>query len=735
MYVQHRFRLDHRTHDYLQSLRAPFGYNGFGELTYYRTYSRIMREGGQEAWADTVVRVTEGTFSVRKDFYLKNRIPWEEAYWQEFAKGFSTSMFLMKWMPPGRGLWAMGSDFVYERGSMALYNCALTELRAGENFVDDIAWLMDSLMLGCGVGFVPLEDDFKLQEPARGTYDFRIPDSREGWIDIVARTLRAFVMGEQLPYGIYDDVRPAGMAIKGFGGMSSGPEPLKELVTHIVNESNAFLRGERHIVEYKTNISNMVGCCVVAGNVRRSAEIACGSVRDQVFMNLKQYNNPRYAYRAAFGWMSNNSAIFESDEDFDMLGEVAQRVLLNGEPGVINRKNLKHGRIGKTDGLRVDRAIGFNPCGEIPLEHRELCNLSETLPTMCDGPDDWLKACEYATFYCTTVSLLPTHQPATNKVIARNRRIGVGIIDYTGWKHVNGVHKVTKWLRAGYSVVRETARQLCAEAGVPEPVRHTCMKPGGTVPKLPGKTSGCGHPTFKHTIRRIRIAQNSPAHAVLVSHNIPYEKDFYSANTDVFEFPIIQGPAKPAEQVSLWEQANNLVLLQREWADNAVSNTLYFRPKWKLTEYATAWDGDDCNSLVDQHVGYTTRCRMTHDRKTDYVVNKQLMVVVRYDDTPGGEAESLALIVEANIYEYDPQHEEDAIEAVLSSITPLCKSISLLPHTSKGVYKQMPEEGISESEYEERLARIRLPIDWSEFSGSDGIDERYCQGQTCEIKM
>ncbi len=114
---------------------------------------------------------------------------------------------------------------------------------------------------------------------------------------------------------------------------------------------------------------------------------------------------------------------------------------------------------------------------EIPLEHREVCNLAETFPTMCERTEEWYNACKFAAFYCTTVSLLPTHQPSTNRVVARNRRIGVGIVDYTGWKHENGVHKVTRYMRTGYKAIRKTAKWSNQEAGIPLPIRHTTMKP------------------------------------------------------------------------------------------------------------------------------------------------------------------------------------------------------------------------------------------------------------------
>ncbi len=717
MYVVHRYEVPQSVQDKLRSLTPKFGYNGFGEILFYRTYSRKTKEGKQETWADLVIRVTSGCFSIRKDFYIKNNIPWDEEYWNNYAADFALSMFHMQWLPPGRGCWAMGTDFVYERGAMSLYNCAYTDLRSGIHFTEDAGWLMDSLMNGVGVGFAPLATGFNKYNP-KGKYDFIIPDTREGWVDSVKALLRAYMVPNQkLPVMVYDRVRPAGFPIKGFGGIASGPEPLKRLHEELIAQFDT----KTEEIIFKTNVANLIGCCVVAGNVRRSAEIACGSVRDKLFLDLKNYK--RFPEREAFGWMSNNSCILENEKDFDQLGEIARRVLVNGEPGAINKKNLPFARIGKSmKGLRFDHAIGFNPCGEIPLEHREVCNLAETFPTVCETEDDWYKSCGHAAFYCSTVSLLPTHQPETNKVVGRNRRIGVGIVDFTGWKHVHGVHKVTRFLRNGYNVVRETNRWANGEAGVPEAIRVTTVKPGGTIPKLPGRTSGLGHPTFHHTIRRVRVQENSPIDRCLRDANVPFEKDYYSQNTIVFEYPILQGPAKPAEEVTLWEQASNLVLLQREWSDNAVSNTLYFKPKWRLAQVLNSRDVY-CERELQLMIG-TARLETILKNLTDfYEIENHLRVEFEYHDDGS---------FDAKVYDFDPKHEENDVEPVLSSIIPIVKSVSLLPHTAQGVYKQMPEEGISKSEYESRLAQLK-PIDWSKFSGSDGEDERYCTGDACEL--
>jgi hypothetical protein len=319
--------------------------------------------------------------------------------------------------------------------------------------------------------------------------------------------------------------------------------------------------------------------------------------------------------------------------------------------------------------------------------------------------------------YCSTVSLLPTHQPSTNKVVARNRRIGVGIIDYTGWIYERGVHKVIRHLREGYKRVRQVNSQANAEAGVPPAIRVTTVKPGGTVPKLPGKTSGFGFPTFEYTIRRIRQQQGTATHSFLVENGVPFEKDKYSKNTDVFSYPIRQGPAKPAEKATIWEQAINLVTLQREWADNAVSNTLYFRPKWQLSDVVTESVFEYLTSLVGNAAS-----TIEQNKLKDYTVEEHLQLKLSYID---------GTLSEAKVFFFDPNHEEDVIETVLSSIVPLCKSIALLPHTPNGVYEQMPEEGVSKEQWDS----MKIPtIDWSQFYGSDGMDELYCSGPSCEIR-
>jgi len=169
--VTQRFKLNESTCEELKKLTPNFGFNGLGELVFRRTYSR-----NNEDWADVVIRVVQGCMSIRKEHFYRSYLLWEDEKWQTFASNMAMSLFNMEWLPPGRGLWMMGTDFTYERGSMSLNNCSSTD--SAEDFVHSAEWTMDGLMNGVGVGFttnwrgeatMPDKKDFEI---------FVIPDSR-----------------------------------------------------------------------------------------------------------------------------------------------------------------------------------------------------------------------------------------------------------------------------------------------------------------------------------------------------------------------------------------------------------------------------------------------------------------------------------------------------------------------------------------------------------------------------
>ena len=72
----------------LKNKKVNWGYGGLSEFTYYRTYARKQPNGQLETWADCVIRVIEGTFSILKTHSLTSMITWQENKGHKLAHSF-----------------------------------------------------------------------------------------------------------------------------------------------------------------------------------------------------------------------------------------------------------------------------------------------------------------------------------------------------------------------------------------------------------------------------------------------------------------------------------------------------------------------------------------------------------------------------------------------------------------------------------------------------------------------
>ena len=450
-----KFKLSEKFIDKYKRKKAPFGFNGLGELVYMRTYSRIKENGKNERWWETVQRVVEGTYSMQKNHIESLSLGWNAWQAQKSAQEMYDRIFNMKFLPPGRGLWAMGTSVTEEKGLYAaLNNCAFVSTKTlKEDYAKPFCFLMDASMLGVGVGFDTKgagEIVVKGVNKDRAEEIFEIPDTREGWVESLKLLLESYFHGTS-PIGFnYDKVRPAGEPIKGFGGVSSGPEPLKEVHEDIkkVLEKNS---GEPITITTIVDIMNLIGKCVVAGNVRRTAEIVFGDPHNEEYLDLKNYKvNP---HRDQYGWTSNNSIFAELGMDYT---DAAKRIVDNGEPGFAWLDNMRHYSRMKNGGDNKDhRAMGGNPCLEQTLESYELCCLVETFPNNHESLEDYQRTLKYAYLYAKTVTLGGTHWADTNRVMLRNRRIGCSVSGIAQFITTRGIHELKEWLEAGYDTIQE----------------------------------------------------------------------------------------------------------------------------------------------------------------------------------------------------------------------------------------------------------------------------------------
>lgn len=323
--------------------------SNLAKVVYRRTYLRL-NEGRLESYPESIARVIHGNIQT---VHPKDLLPNEPEMLAYF-------MLNRKASPAGRGLWYSGSPSHARLGGAALANCHFITAEDWNNYV----LAMDLLMLGGGVG-LSIEHRFvsKLPKIKKNVNIFHkntkdadliVPDSREGWCELLRRILEAFfVTGKSFSYSTCC-IRGAGELIEGFGGVASGPLPLitgMEKIIGILKE-----REGKHTRPIDAmDILCCIGELVVSGNVRRSALLILGDPWDREYLTSKRWDLGTLPTHRA---MANLTVVCDDVDDLHPLFWKTYEV---GEPfGIFNRKTVqKYGRMGEK---KKDTAIGTNPC-------------------------------------------------------------------------------------------------------------------------------------------------------------------------------------------------------------------------------------------------------------------------------------------------------------------------------------------------------------------------------------
>jgi ribonucleoside-triphosphate reductase len=483
----------------------------------------------------------------------------------------------------GRFLWQLGTTTVDKLGMASLQNCAAAVV---DEPIRPFTWAMDMLMLGCGVGYnIQREYVYKLpkvlpdfEPPVRrdaADADFILPDTRDGWVKLLEYTLRsAFVKSDKRTFTYSTQlVRGAGAPIKGFGGTASGPEILCNGIAQIsgVLESR---KGKQLRPIDCLDIMNIIGSIVVAGNVRRSAQIAIGDMDDFQYLRSK-----RWDLGGIPNWRSNSNNSVVCNKFEDLPDEIWKGYLGNGEPfGLINLKLSRScGRVGDTR-YKDKHVIGYNPCAEQPLANKETCCLAETFLPNIETYEQFLDVLTFLYRINKHSLILECHNKDTEEVVHANMRMGIGI---TGYAQASEEQK--SWLPKAYEYLRQYDVDYSAKHGWPISIKLTTVKPSGTLSLLPGVPPGW-HPAYaQYIIRRIQVSSDSPLVAIIKEHGYPieYVRHFdgtLNRSTMVAEFPMTHPEGTMlAENMTAIDQLEVVRKLQAEWSDNAVSCTIYYK--------------------------------------------------------------------------------------------------------------------------------------------------------------
>jgi ribonucleotide reductase alpha subunit len=556
------------TREFLEDYRdrkPKWGFNGLGEIVYKRTYSRKMEDGTNEEWFQTVARCINGAQVIGAQ------------YTKEEARRLYDHIFNLKCNFAGRMLWQLGTRDVNEmKLGNGLLNCWSVCIRD----INDFCFIFENLMLGGGVGFSVRKEDVhdlpRVKEGVRITHekvndaDFIVPDSRMGWVKLLKKVLKAyFFTGESFTYSTIL-VRSSGELIKGFGGKASGPQVLIDGMENICNVIQQRETKKLRSIDV-LDICNIIGSIVVAGNVRRSAQIALGDPDDHLYLRAKRWdlgNIPNW--RA----MSNNTIYADG---FDHISETVWKGYDgSGEPyGFFNLPlSQKVGRLGEK---KKDKCEVINPCAEILLESHECCNLSEIYLNNIESQKELIDCAKLLYKTQKAICALNFIHKETTEVVHKNFRIGLGV---TG---ICQSQDKLEWLDGAYTALKEYDEYWSKKMGYPVSVRLTTVKPSGTLSLLAGATPGV-HPAYaRYYIRRVRMSSNdelvqkcrNSGYHVEYVQNLDGTEDY---GTVVVSFPChADEDSILAEDMSAIKQLELVKKMQTIWSDNSVSATVYYK--------------------------------------------------------------------------------------------------------------------------------------------------------------
>lgn len=558
-----------------------WGFNGLGYIVYKRTYARLKEDGNTEEWHETIERCINGAQKIGAE------------YTKEEAERLFDYVFNLKCNFAGRMLWQLGTSTVDRFGANSLLNCWFTSIKEPKAFL----FLFENLMLGGGVGYSIRREDVHelprikkdvnvIHQPTKDA-DFIVPDTREGWVKLLSNVLEAFyVTGKSFTYSTIL-IRGAGEKINGFGGKASGPSILVdgiEKITKIFQSREAKKLRSIDVLD----ICNIIGSIVVAGNVRRSAEIALGDPDDILYIRAKNWSTGNVPNWRA---MSNNTLYV--DDYSHLMAEFwtngyeinKETGFANGEPygffnlplsqkfGRLKDGPLKDSKMYPTD---VDNVVGTNPCGEISLSDYECCNLCELYLNNITSQEELNDCAKLLYKTQKAIAALPFIHEETNKIVHKNMRLGMGVTGIC-----QSLDKLP-WLDKCYVELRKFDKAWSKERGWSESIKLTTVKPSGTLSLLGGATPGV-HPAYsKYYMRTVRMSSSDKL--VQICKDLGYHTEFLlnfdgteNHDTVVVYFPCeTPDGAILADDMGVIKQLDMVKELQRVWSDNAVSVTAYY---------------------------------------------------------------------------------------------------------------------------------------------------------------
>jgi ribonucleoside-triphosphate reductase len=567
--------------------------DAISQAIFERTYSRKKPNGQNETWEETVDRVVRGNTRMDNTCTDYKR--------EELRK----SLLGMDILPGGRHLWATGAE-----GKEFISNCYATGWSQG--WIEHYRFMFLRLMEGGGVGSnysnalmrLPpklsapivhavchhMHPDYKQIAGVENIGNLpncgivRVGDSRSGWAYALEQLLLAAESSNPIHIAFdYGTVRPRGSDIAGSGGKASGPAALHQIFLDIATA----IRENKPDSIMAMLISHAIAKGVMAGNSRRSAQIAVKDWRDSDamdFINFKRNHPEVYTINLSLA----------TDQRFylaqDMVKAVAEGMYTVGDPGICTWPTVCDGE--------TQPIFSPNPCGELYLpEFGSCCLASVNLNTEREDIENLFRI---ATRFLIRATMFKAQDSKTQSVIDLQRRIGVGFTGLADFMAKRGIaydntRALRPYLNKWRNAVAIAADVYCDKLGISHPIKVTCVPPCGTMSKLAGCSEGMQPHLYDYFIRRVIFDNDNDTLARLREEGYYIEKSTCAAHSSVVEFPckakILDTVESivTAEDLSIEQQLELQAEVQATYADNSISYTVNFNPdKYSVDDIARA---------------------------------------------------------------------------------------------------------------------------------------------------
>jgi len=479
-------------------------------------------------------------------------------------------------MPSMRGLMTAGKAL--ERENLAQFNCSFIAIDDVRCFDEALYILMNGVGLGFSVEAHHVAQLPKVNEHFESTgTTIVVEDSKAGWTPAF-RELMAMLYAGQVPVIDVMKVRPAGARLKTFGGRASGPQPLVDLFDFAIGMFKKAAGRKLTPLECH-DLMCKIGDVVVVGGVRRSALISMSDLHDYEMSKAK---SGAWWETTGYRRLANNSAVYYTKPS---VGEFLQEwgnlyESHSGERGIINLEGLrKYTNAPRRDLSQIE---GLNPCAEILLRSKQLCNLTEVIIKDTDTLEDIERKVRIATILGTVQSSL-TNFKYLRKIWRDNceeeRLLGVSLTGQFGHKLFSGregLDALGAALEGLRQIAIDTNDHYAKRMGINVSTAITTVKPSGTVSQKTGTSSGM-HPWWaKHNLRAVRGDNKDPMTKFLIDMGIPNEPDMAAPDTTtVFYFPqkapstaLTREDITPVEHLEIWK------VYKQHWTEHNPSVTI-----------------------------------------------------------------------------------------------------------------------------------------------------------------